>query len=181
MKKGVFRFRICAIMITVSIIAISLFILGAADGEVPGSEGDPIVTLSYVEKKIEQIKYYIDSNLNISRQDIDKIRVELAQKDKEIEDLKQKVENSLTFKVVEMSKGQVLLSAEGAEIIIRSGKATAIYGQLGGLSDITSAKDLKNGEALALNHMLIASRGDGRGVKAESGVFLIIKGSYTLK
>lgn len=181
MEKGIFGSKKWAVLVVACIITISLLILGAADGAVPGSEGDPIVTLSFVEKKIEQIKYYIDSNQNISRQDIDKLKVELAKKDKEIEELKQKVENYLTFKVVEMSKGQVLLPAEGAEIIIRSGKVTAVYGQLGGLSDTTSAKDLQKGEAIALNHMLIASRGDGRGVKAESGVFLIIKGSYTLK
>ena len=181
MKKNIFISKKWSVLVAVLILLISLLILGAADGAVPGSEGDPIVTLSFVEKKIEQIKYYIDTNQNISRQDIDKLKVELDEKDREIEDLKLKVENSLTFKVVEMSKGQVLIPEEGAEIIIRSGKATAIYGQYGGLSDITSAKDLQKGEAIVLNHMLIASRGDGRGIKAESGVFLIIKGSYTLK
>lgn len=181
MKKNIFSSKRWAVLTMFCIIAISLFMLGVADGVIPGSEGDPIVTLSFVEKKIEQIKYYIDSNLNINRQDIDELTAELAKKDKEIEDLKLKVENSLTFKVVQMNKGQILLPAEGAEIIIRSGKTTAVYGKFGGLSDITSAKDLEKGEAIVLNHMLIASRGDGRGVKAEGGVFLIIKGSYRLE
>ena len=181
MKKNNSKSKIAVVLIIISITIVSLFILGTADGVEPGSESDPIVTLSFVEKKIEQIKYYIDSNLDLSRNDIDKLTLELEKKDKIINELKDKVEKALTFKVVEMQKGQILIASEGAEIIVRSGKATAVYGKLGGLSDITSAKDLKNGEAIVLNHMLIASRGDGRGVKAEGGVFLIIKGGYTIK
>jgi len=174
--------------ITIAILISIFFIVPAADGAVPGSDQDPLVTLSFVDKKIEQIKYYIDSiTQGLSNEifnysnTLEKYEEQLKQKDEEIQDLKQKVENALTFKVVQLNKGQVLLAGEGAEIIIRSGKTTAVYGTNGGLSDITSAKDLKAGEAIANNHMLISSRNDGRGVKAESEVFLIIKGSFTIK
>lgn len=175
------KFKISMVLIVIIIIAISAFIFGIADGFEPGSEGDPIVTLSFVDKKFEQLKYYIDSSLRISQSDIDSLIIELEKKDKEIEKLIKKVEDSLTFEVVELKKGQILLANEGAELIIRSGNTTAVYGEKGGLSDITSAKDLKSGESIKNNHMLIASRGDGRGVKAETIVFLIIKGGYSLK
>ena len=175
------KLKFAAVIVAMAIVAASLFILGAADGADPGSEGDPIVTLSFVEKKIEQIKYYMDLNLDYSRAEIDDMILELEKIDEIINDLKEKVENALTFKVVEMKRGQILLSGEGAEIIVRSGKTTAIYGKNGGLSDITSAKDLKDGEAIVLNHMLISSRDDGRGIKAGDGVFILIKGSYILK
>ncbi len=178
MKKNFKKYKVVLILTVVFIISIFLFIMSEADGGEPGSETDPIVTLSYVEKRIEQIKYYVDSNF---KPELDRLTLELEKKDKLIDELKDKVDKALTFKVVELSKGQILLADEGAELIIRSGKSVAVYGELGGLSDITSAKDLKKGEAIEVNHMLIASRGDGRGVKAESGVFLIIKGGYTLK
>lgn len=165
------------VIITAVIILASFVILGSADGVIPGSEGDPLVTLSFVEKKIEQIKYYIDSTTG----SMAKYQEQLDKKDAEIQELKQKVESALTFKVEQLKKGQILLAGEGAEIIIRSGKTTAVYGKNGGLSDITSAKDLQSGEAIIINHMLISSRDDGRGVKAEGEVFLIIKGGYTLK
>ena len=175
------RTKLIVIAVIVLIALASLQILSMADGAEPGSEADPIVTLSFVDKKIEQIKYYIDSSLKISRQDIDDFAAKLEEMDALVKELEKKVENSLTFEVIEMKKGQSLIADEGAEIIVRSGKSTAIYGQKGGLSDITSAKDLQRGEAIELNHMLIASRGDGRGVKADSTVFLIIKGGYILK
>ncbi|SHI98124.1 hypothetical protein [Lutispora thermophila] len=176
-----------AIITTAIILSIFGFIV-SADGATPGSEQDPLVTLSFVDKKIEQIKYYIDSitqgysgEITNFASTLAKYQEQLNQKDTEIAELKKTVEDALTFKVVQLKKGQSLIPGEGAEIIIRSGQSTALYGANGGLCDITSAKDLQEGEAIANNHMLISSRNDGRGIKAASEVYLLIKGSYTLK
>ncbi|MHB1393732.1 MAG: hypothetical protein ACYCYE_11790 [Clostridia bacterium] len=176
------------------ILVLSAVIISAADGVVPGSDQDPIVTQSYVEQKSEQIKYYIDSLIaklnddNVAQnQEMAKLKAELELKSQEIAKLREDMQNApaggaARFEVVEMQKNQILIAGEGAEIIPRSGKFSAIYGANGGLSDITSAKDLKNAEAVVMNHMLIASRGDGRGVKAMADKsFLIIKGTYTVK
>jgi hypothetical protein len=176
------------------ILVLPAAVISSADGVAPGSDQDPIVTQSYVEQKAEQIKYYIDSliakvnEVNAAQtQEITDLKAKLELKDQEIAKLKEALQQApaggaTRFEVVEMKLNQVLIAGEGAEIIPRSGKFTAIYGANGGLSDITSAKDLKNGEAIVNNHMLIASRGDGRGVKAAADKsFLIIKGTYTLK
>lgn len=182
------------VVIIAAILVLSAVVNSAADGVSPGSEQDPIVTQSYVEQKSEQIKYYIDtliekvnSDAQAQAQEIAKLKAELELKDQEIAKLAEEVKNggsggSDRFEVVELGKNQLLIAGEGAEIIPRSGKFSAVYGENGGLSDITSAKDLKNGEAVVMNHMLIASRGDGRGVKALADKsFLIIKGSYTVE
>ncbi|MGE5632715.1 MAG: hypothetical protein ACM3TR_16735 [Caulobacteraceae bacterium] len=182
-----------AVLIAV-ILVLSAVMISAADGVAPGSEQDPIVTQSYVEQKSEQIKYYIDSliaKINETdasqAQQITDLKAALEQKNQEIEKLKSDIQNTPSgaaakFEVVELKKSQILVAGEGAEIIPRSGKFSAVYGANGGLSDITSAKDLKNGDAAVNNHMLIASRGDGRGLKALADKsFLIIKGTYTLK
>jgi len=176
------------------ILVLSAIVFSAADGLAPGSEQDPIVTQSYVEQKSEQLKYYIDSLIakvnddnTAQTQEIAGLKAELAIKDQEIAKLTEdinKVSESAAgrFQAVEMKKNQILIAGEGAEIIPRSGKFSAIYGANGGLSDITSARDLKNAEAIVMNHMLIASRGDGRGLKALADKsFLIIKGTYTLQ
>lgn len=176
------------------ILVLSAVVISSADGVAPGSEQDPIVTQSYVEQKSEQIKYYIDSLIAKANEDnaalnqeIAKLKAELELKNQEIAKLEEDIRNASAggsgrFEVVELQMNQMLIAGEGAEIIPRSGKFTAVYGANGGLSDITSAKDLKNGEAIANNHMLIASRGDGRGVKAIADKsFLIIKGTYTIK
>lgn len=181
--------RRIALLFIVIIVLMSAFI--SADGILPGSEADPIVTQSFVEQKIEQVKYYIDTYTNNLSNDntklaseIEKLKLELSNKDKSIAELKMQLSqmNSPTkFEVVKLQKDQILIAGEGAEIIPRSGKMIALYGENGGLSDITSAKDLKTNESIVLNHMLIASRNDGRGIKAVSEVFLLIKGSYILK
>lgn len=176
------------------ILVLSAAVTSAAEVAAPGSDQDPIVTLSYVEQKAEQIKYYIDSliakanEVNAAQtQEITDLKAKLELKDQEIAKLKEALQQAgaggaARFEVVEMKMNQILIAGEGAEIIPRSGKFTAIAGTNGGLSDITSAKDLKSGEAIVNNHMLIASRGDGRGVKAAADKsFLIIKGTYTLK
>lgn len=181
------------VVLIAAILVLSAVVISAADGITPGSEQDPIVTQSYVEQKSEQIKYYIDTliakakdDAAIQNQEITKLKTELELKSQEIAKLTEDVKNAATggsgrFEVVEMKKDQILIAGEGAEIIPRSGKFSAIYGANGGLSDITSAKDMKNAEVIVMNHMLIASRGDGRGVKAMADQsFLIIKGTYTL-
>lgn len=168
------------IVLIAVILVLSAVIIGSAEVVAPGSEQDPIVTQSYVEQKSEQIKYYIDSLIS-------KINEDNASQAQEIAKLKEDIKNASTggtgkFEVVEMQKNQILVAGEGAEIIPRSGKFSAVEDAYGGLSDITSAKDLKNGEAVVNNHMLIAARGEGRGLKALADKsFLIIKGTYTLK
>ncbi|HOM42547.1 MAG TPA: hypothetical protein PK481_03320 [Bacillota bacterium] len=171
------------IVLTAIILVLSAVVISAADGVAPGSEQDPIVTQSYVEQKSEQIKYYIDSML---AQETAKLKTELELKEQEIAKLREEIKDAAKaagkFQVVEMQKGQMLIAGEGAEIIPRSGKFSAIEDAFGGLSDITAAKDLKNGEAVVNNHMLIAARGEGRGLKALADKsFLIIKGTYTLQ
>ena len=171
------------IVLTAIILVLSAVVISAADGVTPGSEQDPIVTQSYVEQKSEQIKYYIDS---LIAQETAKLKTELELKEQEIAKLREEIKDAAKaagkFQVVEMQKGQVLIAGEGAEIIPRSGKFSAIEDAFGGLSDITAAKDLKNGEAVVNNHMLIAARGEGRGLKALADKsFLIIKGTYSLQ
>ncbi len=171
------------IVLIAIILVLSAVVISAADGVTPGSEQDPIVTQSYVEQKSEQIKYYIDS---LIAQETAKLKTELELKEQEIAKLREEIKDAAKaagkFQVVEMQKGQMLIAGEGAEIIPRSGKFSAIEDAFGGLSDITAAKDLKNGEAVVNNHMLIAARGEGRGLKALADKsFLIIKGTYSLQ
>ncbi|HWR60017.1 MAG TPA: hypothetical protein VN580_00310 [Clostridia bacterium] len=186
MTKGRGRKTGIAVLIA-AILVLPAAAISAADGVTPGSEQDPIVTQSYVEQKSEQIKYYIDTLIEKVNGSASAQEQEIAKLKAEVAELAEAVKNgagvgSGRFEVVELQKNQILIAGEGAEIIPRSGKFSAVYGENGGLSDITSAKDMKNGEEIAMNHMLIASRGDGRGIKSLADKsFLIIKGTYTLQ
>lgn len=88
------------------------------------------------------------------------------------------------FIPVELKQNQILNCGESTEIILRSGKATAIGGAGGGLSDITSGTgaDINTGNDVPLNHLLMISRDDGRGIKATSKTaWVLVKGPYSIK
>jgi hypothetical protein len=86
----------------------------------------------------------------------------------------------VVFVPLEVKEGQRLVGGEGAELILRSGEATAVGAEENGVSDLTAGKDLMTGDAVEANHLLIVPRGDGRGITAETDVWLMIKGGYSL-
>ncbi|NLW40854.1 MAG: hypothetical protein GXY96_08010 [Tissierellia bacterium] len=124
----------------------------------PGSEKDPLVSLSYLEKKIDQLKDYIDRRLS---------------------DVDPKSTNEL--EVVEVPAGKSLIGKSGTEIVLRGGKAEIIAGQLGGLSDITGGKDLQMGEKVPPNHLLIVPRDDDRGVLVVEDAIFLVRGVYEIR
>lgn len=128
----------------------------------PGTDGDPLVTQSYVDSKINGLKATID-DLN-----------------KQLEAQKKYA----TFTVVNLKAGQQLIAGASSEIIVRSGKVTAISGTNGdGLADVTSdtSKTYYTGNAVPVNHLILISRDDGRGIKAANEVYILFKGTYTIK
>jgi len=125
----------------------------------PGTQGDPLVTLSYVEQRMEQMQFYIDE------------KVADAERNR----------TAATFEVIEVKAGQAVIAGKGTELIIRGGKASAITSELGGLSDVTAARDIKSGESVPANHLIIIPRDDGRGIKAKTDLFIMIKGAFYIE
>jgi len=91
------------------------------------------------------------------------------------------VDAKLKMAVVEVPAGKQLIGFGGTEIIVRSGSATAIDSELGGLSDVTAGKDLRRGEQAPVNHLLIVPRDDGRGIQAVTPLFVMVRGNYKLQ
>jgi len=142
-------------MVILALLVFSVFSLTVkADIYGAGSENDPLVTKSYIDKIVLNIKQYIDSNSDGGAQNLE---------------------------VVYLERGEIALGDQGTEIILRSGIATVIDGAQGGLCDVTSGIDLGKGINVPQNHLLIVPRGDGRGVRAENDyVVLLVRGSYTI-
>ncbi len=130
-----------------------------------GSDQDPLVTLSYVEKRIQEVMTGLDTK---------------------IEDLKKLVEASggasekTIFEVVQAEKGSIIYFGAGTEFVVRSGKATAITAANGGLSDLTDGKDIAMGKPVSSNHHMLVPRDDGRGLNILDKSFVLIKGAYTI-
>ena len=129
----------------------------------PGSESDPLVSQSYIEQVlVPQLEEYVQ---------------------KEIE----KIENSSTsssaetFEIVELDKGDKLICENGTELILRMGTAKISATEKGGIADATYGADLPDGMEMPSNHLLIVPVNDGRGIKATSDVFVMVKGGYKIK
>lgn len=153
------------IKVGISLTAIALLLGGKMALSEPGSSSDPLVSLSFVETKIEQLKYYIDSKIGESKGNTET--------------------NQKAWEVVEIPAGSSLICKDGTEIILRSGRSTAIAieknGIVNGLTDVTAGKDLGIDELILANHLLIVPRDDGRGAKAITHSFFLVKGEYEIK
>ncbi|WP_432402376.1 hypothetical protein [Wukongibacter sp. M2B1] len=193
-KKRISRFLFIAF--TTSVLIGSISIVSRAVFMEPGSEEDPIVTLSYVEKRLEQLKYYINQNIETLSNSTPEVNTKIDNIDSQLQELRDKVDNlSLnqgnsdntetattgTFKVVFIEEGKTVYFGESAEVIWRSGKATVITSQEGGVSDLTIGKDLQSGEEVPLNHLILIPRNDGRGMRLTTSSYVMIKGGYTIK
>ena len=87
------------------------------------------------------------------------------------------------FVPINVPKGVKIICKEGTEVIVRSGKATAIASPENmGLSNVSTGKDLMTGHTIPLNNLIIIARTDGRGFESHSdGTYVMIKGEYTIE
>ena len=87
---------------------------------------------------------------------------------------------SVAFTAIQLKKGQSITGC--CEIILRSGKATAVCPGINGLSDITEGKDVTNGVALTAEHLLVIPRDDGRAVKVTTDdAYFLVRGDYRIE
>jgi len=133
------------------------------------SSSDPLVTLSYV-------------NSTLKSQIIEEVLKELAVT------LPGATETSSTaFEVVELKKGETLMSTGSCEIILRSGTAEAVItsevnlANNIGLSDLTTGTEITNGNKIKTNDYIIIPRGDGRGAFVTSdNAYFMVRGEYEI-
>lgn len=128
----------------------------------PGGENDPLVTQSYIEMQISQLKTYIDEQIST---------------------LKNSGSGSLAFEPVTIKPGQKLIGGAGTEMILRVGAAKAIANSEGGIVDTTGGLDIADGKAIPKQHLLIIPRNDGRGILGTGSVdtILMVKGAYKIQ
>ena len=91
------------------------------------------------------------------------------------------VDERLKMAVVQVPAGKELIGYGGTEIVVRSGSATEVDTELAGQADVTAGVDLRSGETAPVNHLLIVPRDDGRGVKAQTSLFVLVRGNYEVR
>jgi hypothetical protein len=122
----------------------------------PGSDQDPLVTKSYVDQEIAKLADNLPEDTASGAV-------------------------SMTLEVVVVPAGQKLIGQGGAEFILRSGKGKIIGSAAGGIPDLTAGGDLKSGEAIPLNHLLLLPKSDERGLLATTQIIVMVRGSYEVK
>lgn len=153
----IFMKKICVTLISVLFLSVCLPSL-AAD---PGSQDDPLITLSYVEDILmPQLKSYVDSK-TLSGTSTGNAKE--------------------GFEVVNLKKGQTVIGSKSTEFILRMGTASIVSTQKGGIADVTDGIDLQNGSRMPSNHLLIVPLDDGRGFTMQTDGIVMINGSYNIK
>lgn len=119
----------------------------------PGTDADPLITLSYLEMRLENL----DQNTAEGTSNGDSI-----------------------YEVLKVNPEDIILLGNSAEIILRAGKAKAFVSDKGGLADVTTGKDIGMDEDIPKNHLLICPLDDGRGITIQSEAWIMVKGDYTI-
>ncbi len=120
-----------------------------------GSQDDPVVTKSYLDSVIEDIKKSSGSSANAE------------------------------YEVLEsLPAGTVVVGGASTEMILRSGSAVASIpsSASGGLSDLTNGSNITNAKAISANHLLLFPRDDGRALQVtKDNTYIMVKGDYRIK
>ena len=168
------------VFVTIIIVSFLLIHIVQAVMAEPGTDNDPLVSQSYVDAKVNTLT----TTINSLSQQVQTMQQQLQASQTQIQTLQQtqaSQKQTALYETIQVKAGQQLTAGASTEIILRSGKATAVASQSGGVSDLISGQDIKTGETIPLNHLLLVPRDDGRGLKAATDMWILIKGSYTIK
>ncbi|MCL2739753.1 MAG: hypothetical protein FWE47_00955 [Oscillospiraceae bacterium] len=150
--------KIIALSCVISVVLVA--IIGVVWAATPGGADDPIISLSYLDQRISQLKTELTNKIDL----LDNASIAAQSK----------------FVVVEVPKGKKLIAGEGTEMILRMGKATVFASKKGGLANTTEGVDLQDGVRSPANSLLICPIADGRGLYADDDLLVMVKGIYTL-
>ncbi len=118
-----------------------------------GSQEDPLITLSYLESVLKpQLKQEVDAAVKDGAQAVtDKLDAAVADYESRVNAAL--AESAATFQTKDLEQGATLLPGAGRELLVVSGKLTAI----GQLTDTTAGKSVADGAALEAGHLYITS------------------------
>lgn len=126
------------------------------------NDNDVVVTKSYLEGEIEQLKKELEALTNLDK-------------------TSENTSNQMIYKLVEVPEGKHMIGDEGTEVVIRSGVGVIMSTINGGITDVTDGIDLQNGEEAPKYHLLIIPVTEGRGILAESDLVVMVRGSYAIQ
>ncbi len=170
------------------LLALSILVAGAVSLQTFGDDSDPLISKSYLDKRIGQV----DDKIDVLGDKVDdlELKVEKNQKASESSQKEERIVevpkaaptegSGKTYKPLHFDAGESIYLAEGTEFIVRSGLAKVIDPLSNGLPDLTNGDNLELGEKIPLNHMILCPRSDGRGIQVHEDIWIMIKGPYSV-
>lgn len=145
-------------MIIISaVIAVVIGSVAVYAATTAGTDSDPVVTKSYVDNAIAGIKRGENTPDNTGS------------------------DSEEGFQIIELKAGQQLTGYQDTQLVVRSGSVRAVIPGENGLSDLTDGSDITvNNVSVRANHLILVPRSDGRGIKARTDSFVMVKGAYTI-
>jgi len=155
-------------------------VAGADPNIVPGSESDPLVTASWVEARLSAFSQALKEEQR-ERQILEDRMKKLEGGEQPAPGQPDIISPAPTFQVVVVAPNKKVLTGTGTEIILRSGRAKAVEGAGGGLSNLTLGRNLSSGNLIEKDHLILSPRDDGRGIVTESEAILLVRGGYKIE
>lgn len=155
------------------LIALIIFVVSMASIVLAnGTDSDPLISKSYLDLKIKEMKTEISTLKN----EISKLSS--APNGDQVGNTS--LSNS-GFEPLRLDPHQKIYFKKGTEFIMRVGEAGVIDPTGNGIPDLTSGRNLLNASAMPLNHLAVCPRDDGRGLNCKIEVWLLIKGDYIIE
>ena len=151
-----------AILVVISALILLLASTTWGSYAQPGSAGDPVVTRSYVDYQINQLRELImGTNGGTISSD--------------------NVSQDVRYIPVQAFDGDVIVGHEGTEIILRSGTASVVVPGENGITNATTGRELLNDAVIERDNLIIIPRQDGRGVRITSEeAWFLIRGGHDI-
>ena len=178
MKRHALRTALCVLLAAVVLTAFAYLAGGG------GSQGDPLVTLSYLTDTFTaQVLEKVDKSLEERNASLRReLEQEIAQAEQELRGQQgggaPAGGGTSSYTAVTLSSGQTLQGEAGCEVILRSGSAVCVASGAPGLVDATAGSSLNHGGALQENHLYLMP--EARSIQASGAVTLLVRGSYVI-
>lgn len=178
-KLNINRFLLFVI-IKISLGGVVLFGYNSIMAAQPGSEADPLVSVSYLEQRLAAHTIgsgITDELLEFIVQDITRSVLQTLGETDQLRPLQ-----GYMYVPVNVQGGYSLIGGYGTEIILRTGSAVSFTDVDDGIVNVTTGRELFNGDEVQANNVIIVPREDGRGVVVTSNTaWFLVRGSYTIR
>ena len=163
-------------------LALTVGVVAAAGA---GTQGDPLITLSYLNQTaLPAVTEQVEGKASAYQEELaGKLDQAIQQYTAKMEALvgeETAQQHAATYTVVTLKKDQVLQMDIGCEAMLRIGTAQCVSPSDPGLINTTTGTTLNNGKAMEVNHLYMATIA-GRSIKATANTTkVLIRGGYTI-